>query len=377
MNIIGIVCEYNPFHNGHIYQIKKIKELYPNSIIVIAMSSHFTERGEFSIINKWDKTKIALNYGVDVVLEIPYIFSNQSADLFAYAALKLLNEFKIDTIVFGSESADANKLINAAKVQLNNNEFDKLVKNYLDNGENYPTALSKTTKDLINIDIKESNDILAISYIKEIIKNNYDIKICPIRRTNDFKSKKINGNITSAFNIRNMINSNINISNYIPNCEIPFLYKINYDKYFEILKYKIISQKDNLDRFHLIDEGLENRIYESALISDNLNELIENIKTKRFTYNKINRILMNIYLNFTKEDAKKYNKLEYIRILGMSKNGKDYLNSIKKTMDLPIFTKYEKNDMLNKELNATMLYELLVSDKNLSTKEIKNHINIC
>ena len=377
MQVIGIVCEYNPFHNGHIYQINKIKEIYPNSIIVVALSSHYTQRGEFSVINKWYKTKIALENKVDIVIEIPYIFTNQSADVFAHAALKLLNEFKINTLVFGSESANSEKLINAAKVQINNKEFDLLVKRYLDKGTNYPTALSKATKDLINLDIKESNDILAISYIKEIIKNNYKIDICPIKRTNDFKSKEINNNITSAYNIRNMFNNNSDISRFIPCSEIPYLYKINYNKYFEFLKYKILSEKDNLSKYNLIDEGIEKRIYESALKSNNFNELLENIKTKRFTYNKINRILINIYTNFTKGDAKKYNKLQYIRILGMSKNGKDYLNSIKKEIDLPIFTKFEKNDMLNKELNATLLYELLISDKTLSTKEIKNHINIC
>ena len=103
MKIIGIVTEYNPFHNGHMYQIEKIKEMYPNSILIIAMSGNYTQRGEISVINKWNKAKIAVNNGIDIVLEIPFIFSNQSADTFSYAALKMLSEFKIDTLVFGSE----------------------------------------------------------------------------------------------------------------------------------------------------------------------------------------------------------------------------------------------------------------------------------
>ena len=164
MNIIGIVCEYNPFHKGHLYQINKIKESYPNSLIVVASSSSYTMRGEFSVLNKFEKTKIALENNIDIFLEIPFVFSNQSADVFSYAAIKMLNEFKIDTLVFGSESNDKDKLINAAEVQINNKEFDLLVQNYMDEGFNYPTSISKAIKDINNIDIKDSNDILAVSW---------------------------------------------------------------------------------------------------------------------------------------------------------------------------------------------------------------------
>lgn len=120
MNVIGIVVEYNPFHNGHLYQINKIKELYPDSIIIVAMSTHFTQRGDVSVLDKWNKTKIALDNNIDIVLEIPFVFSNSSADTFSYASLRMLNELNINILIFGSESNDIDMLKKCAKVQVNN-----------------------------------------------------------------------------------------------------------------------------------------------------------------------------------------------------------------------------------------------------------------
>lgn len=376
MKVIGIIAEYNPFHNGHLYQINKIKEDFPDSIIVVALSTHFTQRGELSIINKWNKTMIALQNKVDVVLEIPFVFSNQSADIFAYAGITLLNELKVDTLVFGSESSDREKLIEAAKVQIDNQKFDDLVKDYMDKGFNYPTSLSKAIKDITNINIHESNDILAVSYIKEIIKNNYKINIYPIKRTTSFKNSLDNKSIISAYDIRERIMNDKGVDKYLPYKLDEYKVNINYAKMFELLKYRIISDKDSLLNYHLVDEGINNRIFEAAIKSNSLNELVENIKTKRYTYNKINRIIINILTNFTKEDAKKFKKLEYIRLLGLSKSGKEYLNSIKKSINLLLYTKFEKNEMLMLEYKVTFIYELLTDSNNLKDDEIKKHVII-
>ena len=122
-----------------------------------------------------------------------------------------------------------------------------------------------------------------------------------------------------------------------------------------------------------VDEGIENRIYEAAIKSNNIKELIDNIKTKRYTYNKINRILINLLVGFTKKDASKYKKLEYIRVLGMSENGRNHFKNIKSEVEIPVITKFIKNDMLNLELKATMLYALIMNDKNVVINEVKKH----
>ena len=243
MKVIGIVVEYNPFHNGHLYQINKIKELYKDSLIIVCMSSTFTQRGEISIINKWDKTKIALNHGVDIVIELPYIYSTQSSDIFAKNSIQLLNKLHIDTLVFGSERDNIEDLINNAKIQLNNKEFNTKVKEYMDDGINYPTALNNALKALNGSIINTPNDLLALSYIKEIIKNNYNIDIKNIKRTNDYHDIESNDNIISASNIRNKLINKINIKDSVPNDVYELLKNKNINnKYFDYLKYKITSE---------------------------------------------------------------------------------------------------------------------------------------
>ena len=372
MNIIGIIAEYNPFHNGHKYQLNKIKELYKDSIIIVCVSSSFTQRGNLSLLNKWDKTKIALEEGADIIVELPYIYSTQSSDIFASYALKILNEFKIDTLVFGSESDNIQMIINNAKLQLFNKDFDNKVKLYLDKGINYPTALNNALKDLNGTIIDKPNDLLALSYIKEIIKNNYSIVPKSIKRTNDYHDNLSNDIIISASNIREKIKNNIDIKKHVPDNVYNILKNksIN-NKYFEFLKYKIISEND-LDKYLDVDEGLSKRIKDSIIKSNNLDELIKNIKTKRYTYNKISRMLNHILCSFTTSEKNTFENIEYLRILGFNKKGKEYLNNIKKEINIPILNKYDtdKFKSLNVEKRVTEIYSLIYED--IIEEEIKN-----
>lgn len=361
----GIICEYNPFHFGHIYHINKIKEMYPDSNIILILSGNICQRGDLSIINKFDKADIALNY-VDLVVELPFKFI-QSADIFAKGSIEILNKLKCEKIVFGSESNNLELLTTLAKTQINNKKFDKLVKEYASNGLNYPTALSRSLKDLTGKTIDTPNDILGITYIKEILKNNYNIDPITIKRTTDYNSKEIEGKITSANSIRELIKEKKDFKEYIPREEYKYLNNpIFLDDYFDYLKYQIIINKD-LTIFQDIDEDLSNRINKYIDSSNNLDELINNIKTKRYTYNKIKRILSYILFNIKKEDIN--NKLEYIRILGFNKKGKDILNKVKKEIDIPILTNYD-DKYLNKDLEITKILSLNPKIKN-KTKYIE------
>ena len=148
MGSVGIIAEYNPFHNGHLYQINKIKEMFPNDTIILVLSGNFTQRGEPAIIDKWKRVKVAIESGVDLVVELPFPFATQSADIFAYGSITILENLKVDKFVFGSELDDVNTLTTIAKTQVENDLFDQLVKIYIKMGENYPTAISKTIYDL-------------------------------------------------------------------------------------------------------------------------------------------------------------------------------------------------------------------------------------
>lgn len=371
MKIIGIIAEYNPFHNGHKYQIDKIREKYEDALIIICTSSSFTQRGDISILNKWEKTKCALNNGANIVLELPYIYSTQSSDTFAKYALKILNELKIDKLCFGSEDNDIDKLYKVADTQINNKQFDIKVKEHLDNGINYPTALNNALKELIQIEITKPNDLLGISYIKEILKNKYNIKPFTIKRTNDYHDIENNSDIVSASNIRERLLNNEDISSKVPQdvYEILKNKKIK-NKYFEYLKYKIISEQD-LNKFLDVDEGLHTRIKDQIQKSNNLEELIQNIKTKRYTYNKISRMLNHILCSLTKEENN-IQELEYIRILGFDSKGKEYLSKIKKDIKTPILNKYDtkKYKTLEIEKRVTDIYSLIYED--INKQEIQN-----
>lgn len=363
MNKIGIICEYNPFHNGHLYHLEKTKELFPDSMVILVMSTCFTQRGHISILTKEEKTEIALKYGVDLVIELPFVFATQSADVFAKGAISILNKLGCDTLIFGSESDNIDKLKEIANIQLNNSFYDDLVKAYLDDGVNYPTALSKAIKDISDLDIETPNDLLGLSYVKEIIKQNSKIKPITIKRTNDFHDETLESSIVSATAIRKAINDGQDIKNNVP--EIVFNYlksKKNID-YFNYLKYKIITENKNLNIYKTVDEGIENRIINNINKANTLDNLIELVKTKRYTYNKISRMFIHIMTSLTKEEGDNQ-EIEYIRVLGFNEEGKEYLNSIKKKINIPIITNIKKKDeeLLKIDIRIEKLYSLITNN---------------
>ena len=232
--------------------------------------------------------------------------------------------------------------------------------------------MSKALNDLTNININKPNDLLGLSYIKEIIKNNYQITPVSIKRSNDYHSNEIINNIISANLIRKLLQENIDITPYIPNTTNKYLTNnISINNAFPLLKYKIITEQKNLDKYLTVDEGIENRIIKFINKSNTWEELVMNIKTKRYTYNKINRMLLHILLGITKED----NTYEiYLRILGFNQKGRKYLNQIKKDIEIPIYTSYKKNisNTFDIELKSTQIYSLIVNNPNLIEQEYQN-----
>lgn len=367
MDIIGIIAEYNPFHLGHKYQIDKIKEIYPNSIIIAIISGCFTERGDISIINKWDKTKICLENNIDLIIELPTLYSTQSADIFAKYAIKILNELNINILAFGSETNNIKLFTEMAKIQIESKEYDDLVKEYINEGLNYPTATSKALNKMCNIKVEKPNDLLALSYIREIIKNNYNITPFSIKRNDNYHSDDKNDKIISANLIRKMYEKNEFIKEFIPNETDKYYYKVNINCAYKYLKYKLQSET-NFKDYLSVEEGIDNRIKKYINDTDTWYELVNKVKTKRYTYNRVNRTLLHILLNIKKED----NNLEpYIRILGFNTAGRNHLNRIKKSVSIPIYTKYkpEVNKLLDIEFKCTKIYSLIIDDKTIIKKE--------
>ena len=348
---IGIIAEYNPFHNGHLYHLNQIKKMYPDSTLILVTNSYFTQRGDVSLINKWDKVDLALKFGIDLIVELPFVFATQSADFFARGSIQILEHLKVDKIVFGSECNDIDLLKNIAKTLLNNNN----IKDNLKEGVNYPTAVSKMLEEKYNIFLKEPNDILGVCYIKEIMKLDSNIEPICIKRTNNYHSLDLN-NICSDKAIREALKNRENIEKFTPNIE-KYL-KVHFvDEFFPFIKYKIISEND-LNKYQSVEEGIEYRLKKYINKSNSLEDFISKVKTKRYSYNRIKRTLIHILCGFTKEEAKNL-KTEYIRILGFNDKGRSYLKKIKKSIDIPIITNYKKFKNLDIEIRVTSIYNML------------------
>ena len=373
METIGIIAEYNPFHNGHLYHLNKIKELYPDSTIILVMTGNFTQRGDITIIDKWKRKDIALELGIDLVIELPFSFATQSADFYAYGAVTLLEKLHCDKLIFGSESNNINELYEIAKTQTDNTDFDNLVKIYCKLGNNYPTALSLALEELTGKKVTSPNDLLGISYIKTIIKYKYSIIPESIKRTNSYHEKNLNSKISSATAIRESLNNKEDVVNQVPENTYKRLNNLHFiDDYFSLLKYKIITE-DDLEKYQGVEVGFNKALKDSIKKCSNYDELIKSLKRKHYTYNKISRMLLHILCNFTKEKRLLFKDITYIRILGLNTKGKNYLNKIKKDIDVPIISKIkrEKDEMLEYELQTTEIYDLIYNE-GLIKKEYHN-----
>ena len=357
MEVIGIICEYNPFHNGHLYHIQKIKELYPDSLIILCLNGYFMQRGDISILTKEDKVKLSLRYGIDLVIELPVFYGTQSADYFAHGAITLLSSLNITHLVFGSETSDLELLKSIASEQL---QSDFVLEK--EESLSYPTNLLRSLK---HFDVIAPNDLLAISYIKEIMKLKKPIIPIAIQRTSSYHDTTSNDAIISASNIRDKYQKGIDVTPFVP-FEDPSLFNhIDEQKFFEFLKFRIITSK-HLDEYLDVVEGLDYKLKKEVLLSTTYEEFLHRIKSKRYTYNRMKRMCIHIFLGITKEPM----ELSYVKILGFNTKGKEYLNSAKKNFTLPtIVNKSSKQYQM--EITSSLLYDLLTL-QNTYTFEKKN-----
>lgn len=379
MKAVGIIAEYNPFHNGHLYHLNKIKELYKDYAIVLVMSGNFTERGDVSIIDKWKKAEIAKNAGIDLIVELPFPFATQSADYFSYGAITILEYLGVERVIFGSESNNIEDLELIVDAQLNNEDFDKLVKIYSKFGYNYPTALSLALKDLTGKVITTPNDLLGISYIKAIKKNNYKIVPETIKRTTSYHDDLLQEH-SSATAIRKALKENKSVQEFVPDITLSKLTNLHFiEDYFPLLKYKILTEAD-LSVYQTVDEGIDRAIKKEITNATSYDDLVMKLKSKRYTYNKITRMLLHILCGFTKEKARKFRNISYIRLLGFNETGRMYLNGIKKEVPVPLISKINrtKDPMLEYEIYTTSIYALTSSHEDeleLNSKEYRNLMN--
>lgn len=366
MKILGLVVEYNPFHHGHLYHLNKAKELLNPDLTIAVMSSHFVQRGEPAISDKWTRAQIAIKNGVDLVIELPFVYSVQSADYFAHGAIDILAKLNVTDIVFGSENGDINIFKEIAYTIKNNQKaYNNLVKEQMNLGLRYPDACNHALSLLMNRTVTKPNDLLGLAYVKEIIDHDYPIEMHCIKRTNDFHSLQIEA-ISSASAIRHALKNKVDIKNqfcdYKEYKEFYFL-----DDLYPYLRYKILTTSNqSLKQLHLVDEGIENLLKEKILVSNNMEQLITNLSSKRYTRSRIQRMLIHILMNNTKDQIINAMHINYIRILKMNNNGQAYLNKIKKVSEYKLITNFSSyaHPALDIEFKATKLLSCLSINPN-------------
>lgn len=365
--VVGIIAEYNPFHNGHSYHIQNTKAQTGADFVVAVMTGNFTQRGNTSVINKWEKTKMALNGDADLVIELPTIYSVSSAENFANGAVKILNELGIvDTISFGMEADDVSTLNNIANVLVNEPpEYKTILEHELSKGNSFPRARENALMMYLN-DIKRyanvvkgSNNILAIEYLKALKKQKSSIVPFGVKREKVYyNSTKIIDEYASATGIRNLLlhNQLEEVRKVVPAKSYSILlnnlrqgtYVLDIIAYNDEIIYKLrsmtVKQIANLPD---VSEGLEYLIKEVSNKTNNLIELINGIKSKRYTQTRIQRILLYALLGITKKDMEMSKKITpYIRVLGCSEKGKILLSQI--NSKAKVITSLKKYEVSNK-----------------------------
>ncbi len=391
MKILGIIVEYNPFHNGHLHHLKVAKELTSSDFVIAIMSGNFVQRGEPSCIDKFSRTKIALEAGIDLVIELPTLFASASAEFFSFGAIKILSSLNsVDCICFGAETDDIQAMSNVADILLNQPEdFTRALKQNLELGMSFPRARSLALKEYSNI-LEQPNNILGIEYIKALKRLNSSIVPYAIQRKSvDHNSEYILDNITSATNIRKLLKSGqLEIlkkvmPDYVYNI-ISSLYPKNkiceLNDFSHMLQYKLKStNKNELKTIFGMIEGLENRLTSCASNYFNINEILDKLKTKRYTHTNLQRLLIHTILDIKTSDINNVihgNDL-YARVLGFKKESTELLRVITNNSSIPIitnindFSKENNNEILRKELMWTDIYNLTlgISTQNIELKE--------
>lgn len=348
MNICGIICEYNPFHNGHKHHIEQTKKDYGATHIVAVMSGNFTQRGDVAIVDKYKRTETALKNGVDLVIELPVAYALGSAEQFAQGAVYLLNSLGcVDMISFGSECGKIDELKEAAGAVIYTQESEEF-HNYMKSGMTYPAALQKAMEKFYTDDVIETlatpNNTLAIEYIKALDEIGSFIKPVTIKRSVAPHDSEIDksSDILSASQIRKIIAERGDVLQYAPCCDFSNIASLSNIEVAILSKLRTMN-KSEIEKTPNVLVGLENRIFRAAAVAASLNELYFLVKTKRYTLARIRRIILSAFLGITKNDLKI--NPSYVRILGMNSKGKEILAAAK--CELPINTSLSQLEKIN------------------------------
>lgn len=393
MKSTGIVAEYNPFHNGHQYQIEQVRQQLQPDVVIAVMSGNFLQRGEPAIVDKWTRTQMALASGVDLVVELPAIFALQPADYFARGAIQTLDALNIDSLCFGVEEGSASDFLGGAQWMVENEGvIADAIKQSTDTHLPYAQQMEQIINGLapeFPLHLNSPNNQLGFAYAKEIVRNGLmdQVELFPLARKNSgYHDREITANneIASATAIRLAMAENKKISNVIPEAAYPYLadaknQMVTWEDYFPLLKYQLLVQsEESLRGIYQMTEGLENRLKAAAHEALHFTEFMDKIKTKRYTRTRLQRLLSYVLLQWNNEDVlAAMDEIQSIRVLGFSKAGQSYLREIKHSIEVPLIVNVNKEtkELVPFDVSAGEIYRLgkskLISRQDFGQSPVK------
>lgn len=379
-NVLGIIAEYNPFHNGHLYHLETAKKLANSDYTVLVMSGNFTQRGSTSIVNKWTKAKMALQNGIDLVIELPTLYSISSAENFASGAIKILNELNIvNKISFGIETSDIAALNNISKVLIDEpKEYKSILSEELKKGISYPKARENALILYLNDNLRyknilnNPNNILGVEYLKALKNTKAAIEPIPVKREKVYyNEEKIVDDFASATGIRKMLSNKYfgDIVKVVPRSTYDILRKetelgnvvLDVYRYEKEIIYNLRKMTiEQISQLPDVSEGLENSIKYAANFCNTIDGIINIIKSKRYTQTRLQRILLFSLLGITKKDMNMSKKTSpYIRVLGFNDKGKEIISELKNyNVKVPIITSVKKFEDKNSNKNYKRMLEI-------------------
>ena len=398
MRAVGLVTEYNPFHNGHLHHLRESLRVTGAEASVAVMSGHFLQRGEPAMVDKWVRTEMALAAGVDLVFELPFAFACNSAPHFAMGAVQTLDALGVvDSLCFGSEAGDLAQLNKVATVLVERQEeIESLTAARLRDGVNYPVARSEVLVGLlpeVPAEILNSpNNILGIEYLKALYSTNSRIQPSTIKRLGaGYHDTDVTAQIASATGIRRMIAAGEEVESLLPQPCRKVLDEalragrsLDTGRLFVALQSQMLQESETLNEIYLVDDGIDRRLDLAALKAGSFDELVSGIKSRQWTLTRIQRILMYVLLQVKAVEMKAFMQTGplYLRLLGSSERGRKILARARRRKKLPIIAdparatntlrKFYRNrsayqqlaeEMLRLDLRATRIYGLLQGER--------------
>ena len=386
MNAVGLVVEYNPFHNGHAYHLQEAKKVANADIVIAVMSGNFLQRGEPALVSKWKRTEMALLAGADIVFELPYAFATQKANTFANGAVSILEAVGCKSVCFGSEAGSIDDFQQTLSfIESNKEQYNQQIKRFVKEGNSYPKASSLAFQEISHnqdlIDLSKPNNILGYHYISAAFNQQANLQFFTVARKNanyhdqHFASESI-ASATSIRNALNLENEQIDsIQKFVPNSTYESLlqYKEKFglfhrwENYWPLLKFRLLqTTASELEAIYEIEEGLENRMLSIVTEADCFQKFMKKLKTKRYTWTRLQRACVHILTNTTKKEMfMEEEKAEYLRLLGMTMKGKEYLNKNKSKLGLPLISKIsaKQSKHLLLDIRASRVYALAASSQ--------------